>query len=177
MVTEPIQGEIGKRASAASAELEDGWQEYASRIKRAKANTPEDKDIEIQEFDADPADFDESMNDDEELEGAELAEDIDPKLLEAARKEEIAFMVDMDMRERATYEECKLNTGRGPVSTRWVDVDEGRNGSPTSAADWWRETSRCEGTAGSSTCSRRCLRWRRSVCSPGWLWWTAAWGG
>ena len=127
-MTEPIQGEIGKRASAASAELEDGWQEYASRIKRAKANIPEDKDIEIQEFEADPADFDESMNDDEELEGAELAEDIDPKLLEAARKEEIAFMVNLGMWERATYEECKLNTGRGPVSTRWVDVDKGRNG-------------------------------------------------
>ncbi len=29
MVTEPIQGEIGTRASAASTELEDGWQEYA----------------------------------------------------------------------------------------------------------------------------------------------------
>ena len=54
MVTEPIQGEIGKRASAASAELEDGWQEYASRINRAKANIPEDKDIEIQEFEAGP---------------------------------------------------------------------------------------------------------------------------
>ncbi len=80
MVTEPIQEEVGKRASAASSELEDGWQEYASRIKRAKANTPEDKDIEIQEFEADLADFDESMNDDQELEGAELSEDIDPKL-------------------------------------------------------------------------------------------------
>ena len=54
-MTEPIQGEIGKRASAASAELEDSWQEYAVEW------APEDKDIEIHEFEADLADFDESM--------------------------------------------------------------------------------------------------------------------
>ena len=57
-----------------------------------------------------------------------MAEDIDPKLLEAAREEEIVFMVKLGMWERATYEECKLNTGRGPVSTRWADVDKGRSG-------------------------------------------------
>ena len=59
-----------------------------------------------------------------------MAEDIDPKLLEAARKEEIAFMVNLGIWERATYEECKLNTGRGPVSTTWVDVGKGRDGRP-----------------------------------------------
>ena len=40
----------------------------------------------IQEFEADLADFDESMDNDAELEGAELSEDIDPNLLEAARR-------------------------------------------------------------------------------------------
>ena len=57
-----------------------------------------------------------------------MAEGIDPKMSEAALRGKIAFTVNLGVWERATYEECKLNTGRGPVSTRWVDVDKGRNG-------------------------------------------------
>ena len=74
------------------------------------------------------ADFDEAMNGDEELEVADLAEDINPELLGAAREEELDFMKTIDMWEKSSYEECYLRTGRGPVSTRWVDVDKGREG-------------------------------------------------
>ncbi len=32
------------------------------------------------------------------------------------------------MWEAATLKECWMKTGKGPISTRWVDVDKGRDG-------------------------------------------------
>ena len=122
--------EAAKRASAASADLEDGWMQYAEELKakRAKRGEHEDKDVDILELGVDLADFDEATNEDEGLEVADLAEDINPELLGAAREEELDFMKTIDMWEKSSYEECYLRTGRGPVSTRWVDVDKGRKG-------------------------------------------------
>ena len=119
-----------KRASAASADLEGGWMQYAEELKakRAKRGEHEDKDVDILELGVDLADFDEATNEDEGLEVADLAEDINPELLGAAREEELDFMKTIDMWEKSSYEECYLRTGRGPVSTRWVDVDRGRKG-------------------------------------------------
>ena len=60
----------------------------------------------------------------DEFEGNEF----DPVLLEEARKEEVQFMEKIGVWEPATGEECVRKTGRPPITTRWVDVDKGRDG-------------------------------------------------
>ena len=42
-----------------------------------------------------------------------------------ARREEMAFVRRISVFEEATLEECWQRTGRGPISTKWVDVDKG----------------------------------------------------
>ena len=54
--------------------------------------------------------------------------EFEPQALEAARKEEIGFMKRIQVWEPSSQEECFRMTGRPPISTRWVDVDKGRNG-------------------------------------------------
>lgn len=54
--------------------------------------------------------------------------DLDPELLRAAREEDIQFMLRICVFESATWEECVAKIGRPPVSTRWVDIDKGRDG-------------------------------------------------
>jgi hypothetical protein len=133
-----MSGAPGKRPSAASADLEDGWMQFAEELKAKRAKREEigDKDVDILglgvtlgDFD-EATPFDESMLEGEGLEGASLDEHISPTLLKAAREEELSFMETIDMWEKSSYEECYLRTGRGPVSTRWVDVDKGREGDP-----------------------------------------------
>ena len=53
---------------------------------------------------------------------------LDAHSVAAARCEEIDFMRQLGVWEAATVEECVERTGRMPVSTRWVDVDKGRDG-------------------------------------------------
>ena len=52
----------------------------------------------------------------------------DPQLLSAARLEEIQFMQDLGVWEQSSAQECLAKTGRKPTSTKWVDVDKGRDG-------------------------------------------------
>jgi hypothetical protein len=52
-------------------------------------------------------------------------EDLDPKLVKAARKEEMTFMEKIVVFEESTREECFQETGKPPVSTRWVDINKG----------------------------------------------------
>ena len=95
--------------------------------KRAKEEEPsgmKGEDAEIKGLEAQLQDFDEMAEECEDVEGPEL-EGIDPKLLKAARQEEIVFMEALGMWEESSYEECLIRIGKGPVSTRWVDVDKG----------------------------------------------------
>ena len=48
--------------------------------------------------------------------------------LEAAIREEISFMTKIGVWIGASYDECLAKMGKPPISTRWVDVDKGRNG-------------------------------------------------
>ena len=52
----------------------------------------------------------------------------DPKAVFEARSEEVNFMKSLGAWEEASREECWHNTGREPTTTKWVDVNKGRNG-------------------------------------------------
>ena len=54
--------------------------------------------------------------------------EIDEEELQRARTEEVSFMKKLGVWEPSSLEECLQMTGRPPVSTRWVDVDKGREG-------------------------------------------------
>ena len=55
---------------------------------------------------------------------------LDPALAKAARLEEISFMKKIGLYEEVPLEECWERTGRGPTSTRWVDVNKGTTEKP-----------------------------------------------
>ena len=48
--------------------------------------------------------------------------------LKRARIEEVSFMKKLGVWGPSSREECLQMTGRPPLSTRWVDVDKGREG-------------------------------------------------
>ena len=52
---------------------------------------------------------------------------LDAQALAKVRNEEIAHMEQIGVWEAATVEECWMKTGRGPISTRQVDIDKGRD--------------------------------------------------
>ena len=52
---------------------------------------------------------------------------LDPEGVARARDEEISYMQRIGVWEESTLEECLKMTGKNPVSTRWVDVDKGRD--------------------------------------------------
>ena len=54
--------------------------------------------------------------------------EFDPKLLKEARLEEVNFMQNIGVWEPSTWEECMQKTGKAPITTKWVDVDKGRDG-------------------------------------------------
>ena len=70
----------------------------------------------------------------DELDGDDVDDEVgsdagfDPQLLSAARAEEIQFMHELGVWEQSTSQECWERTGRRPTSTKWVDVDKGRDG-------------------------------------------------
>ena len=81
----------------------------------------------------DVADLDINVEDDEafdfvDQDEIENREGFDIKELMKARNEEIGFMKELGVWEPSTWEECIEKTGKVPVSTRWVDVDKGREG-------------------------------------------------
>ena len=53
---------------------------------------------------------------------------LDVKMVKEARSEEVKFMEELGVWERSSLEECRRLTGKDPVSTRWVDIDKGRDG-------------------------------------------------
>ena len=50
---------------------------------------------------------------------------MDPRLVAEARAEEMQYMEDIELYEEVEVEECWAETGKGPVSTKWVDVNKG----------------------------------------------------
>lgn len=53
---------------------------------------------------------------------------LDPRLLREARIEEVEFKKRIGVWVPATWEESMQNMGRPPITTKWVDVDKGRDG-------------------------------------------------
>ena len=54
--------------------------------------------------------------------------DLDFELVKEARAEEVKFMEGLGVWEESSREECWDATNKGPVSTKWVDIDKGRDG-------------------------------------------------
>jgi len=50
---------------------------------------------------------------------------LDPKLVQAAREEEWAYMAELEVMKPSSMDERLAETGRRPVPCRWVDVDKG----------------------------------------------------
>ena len=51
-------------------------------------------------------------------------------MVHAARQEEIEFILEWDVWEEASTEDCRRETGKGPFGGRWVDVSKGDKTSP-----------------------------------------------
>ena len=62
----------------------------------------------------------------DEITGAVLP----PKLVQQARAEEIKFMLDWNVWERAPIADCWRETGRAPIGSKWVDVNKGDAAKP-----------------------------------------------
>jgi hypothetical protein len=57
----------------------------------------------------------------DEITGAALA----PELVRQARAEEVKFMLDWGVWERALITDCWAETGKAPIGSKWVDVNKG----------------------------------------------------
>ncbi len=63
-------------------------------------------------------------------EGAEVWDDLsglplDPTRVKAARTEEMAEFSKHGVYIKAPISECRANTGKDPIGTRWVDINKG----------------------------------------------------
>ena len=52
-------------------------------------------------------------------------EELDPKLVRQAESEEIAFLKRISLYVEVDTAECWANTGKAPISTKWVKVNKG----------------------------------------------------
>jgi hypothetical protein len=62
----------------------------------------------------------------DEITGAQLP----PRLVQQARAEEVKFMLDWGVWERALVTDCWRETGRAPIGSKWVDVNKGDAANP-----------------------------------------------
>jgi hypothetical protein len=79
---------------------------------------------QVLELAAQPAVFD-------EITGATLS----PELVRQARAEEIKFMLDWGVWERALITDCWRETGKAPIGSKWVDVNKGDATKPLIRSD------------------------------------------
>ena len=56
------------------------------------------------------------------------AEELDEEKVAEARSEEVGFMHGIGVWKASTAAECWEKTGKPPVTTKWVDVNKGRDG-------------------------------------------------
>ena len=50
---------------------------------------------------------------------------LEPRLMREARQAEIAYFKSMNVYTKVPIAECWRETGRAPISTRWVDINKG----------------------------------------------------
>ena len=55
---------------------------------------------------------------------------LDPKLMRAARKDEIAYFRKMGVYEKVDVKESWQHTGKAPIAVRWVDINKGDTDNP-----------------------------------------------
>ena len=82
------------------------------------------QEVDCEGWTFDPNDDFESFAD--EKEGL----DLDPKLVEAAEREELEYMEDLGVGEVVDEGECERMIGRSPVTTKWVRVNKGTSEKP-----------------------------------------------
>ena len=52
-------------------------------------------------------------------------EPLNPKLVMAARAEELKYVDEMGVYEYATLDECRQATCKAPIGVRWIDINKG----------------------------------------------------
>ena len=57
-------------------------------------------------------------------------QELDPALMMAARRDEIAYFRDMGVYEKVSANECWRETGKAPIGVRWVDINKGDTANP-----------------------------------------------
>ena len=55
---------------------------------------------------------------------------LDPEKVYAARMEKIEFIRGMGLYDKVPIEECWRNTGKGPITTKWIDINKGDERAP-----------------------------------------------
>ena len=50
---------------------------------------------------------------------------LDPEKVYEARMEEVNFTRGMGLYDKVPIDECWQNTGKGPISTKWIDINKG----------------------------------------------------
>ena len=114
-------------------EQQEERQELEDRVKKKPVPKPEvtkeDGRMDVGGIDVGNLELNVEADEFEEW-GHEEWEDgeFDPESLREARNEEVQFMKKLGVWEPATWEECVQKTGRPPITTKWVDVDKGRDG-------------------------------------------------
>ena len=56
--------------------------------------------------------------------------ELDPKLMQKARCEEIEYFKEMQVYTKVDVEECWESTGKAPIPVRWVDINKGDSNNP-----------------------------------------------
>ena len=94
-------------------------------------------------------------------------EDLDPKLLRAARQEELQYFKDMKVYEYAQVSECLKATGRPPIGVRWVDTNKGDRAKPNYRARLVAKEYRVEARPDlfAATPPTECMRMLASKCA------------
>ena len=52
------------------------------------------------------------------------------RVVEEARREEVSFMKGIELYDEVDERECWEEIGKGPISTRWVDINKGTEEDP-----------------------------------------------
>ena len=56
---------------------------------------------------------------------------LDPGLVREARKVEMGYFRKKNMYTKVARAECFAQTGKGPVTTRWIDINKGDEANPS----------------------------------------------
>ena len=118
-------------ADAKVERSEDGSADLAERLNKRIKKTAEAEGMEVAENSVNQEDERKLWDCGSDLQWAtddHSGLSIDVELVREARAEEVQFMERLPVWERSSWEECQPRTGRDPVSTKWVDIDKGRDG-------------------------------------------------